>query len=144
MQTEVEIVVTESDLDELGHVNNARYLNFLEAGRMDWYDHAGLIKRIEAIHPASEFDTVVVNINIDFSRECRLGERLRVETRPERLGRKSLALRQVIKKPSGDLAAEAVVTSVVMDLQSRTAVALPESLAAFFDCNTADSGEREA
>ncbi len=132
MQTEVEIVVTESDLDELGHVNNARYLNFLEAGRMDWYAKAGLIQSTEATHRASGLDTVVVNINIDFSRECLLGERLVVETRPERLGRKSLALRQVIKKPSGDLAAEAVVTSVVMDLQSRTAVALPENLAAFF------------
>lgn len=55
-----------------------------------------------------------------------------VETRPERLGRKSLALRQVIKKPSVDLAAEAVVTSVVIDLQSRTAVELPESLTTFF------------
>ncbi len=132
MQTQVEIVVTESDLDELGHVNNARYLNFLEAGRMDWYAKVGLIKSIETDHHASGFDTVVVNINIDFSRECRLGEQLVVETRPERLGRKSLALRQVIKKPSGDLAAEAVVTSVVMDLQSRTAVELPESLTTFF------------
>ncbi len=141
MQTEVEMIVTESDLDELGHVNNARYLNFLEAARMDWYAKVDLIKSIEARHHASGFDTVVVNINIDFNRECLLGERLVVETRPERLGRKSLALRQAIKKPSGDLAAEAVVTSVVMDLQSRTAVVLPENLTAFFDDNPPDSGE---
>ncbi|ETX05568.1 acyl-CoA thioesterase [Candidatus Entotheonella palauensis] len=140
MQTEFDIVVTASDLDELGHVNNARYLNFLEAGRMDWYAKIGLIASIEAAQHTSGFDTVVVNINIDFSRECLLGEHLKVETSPERLGRKSLALRQVINKPSGDLAAEAVVTSVVMDLQTRTAVVLPDSLAAFFDGNLPDAG----
>jgi len=133
MKTEIEMVVTASDLDELGHVNNARYLNFLEAGRMDWYAKVNLIPSTEAIYQTSGFDTVVVNINIDFNRECLLGERLKIETRPERLGRKSLALRQVIQKPSGDSAAEAVVTSVVMNLQTRTAVVLPENVTAFFD-----------
>ena len=37
MQTEIQMVVGEAELDELGHVNNARYLDFLECGRMDWY-----------------------------------------------------------------------------------------------------------
>lgn len=133
MQTEFEVTVTASDLDELGHVNNARYLNFLEAGRMDWYAKVGLIDRVQETQGASQFDTVVVNINIDFARECHLGERLLIGTSPSRLGRKSLALRQVIKKSSGDLAADAVVTSVVMDLETRTAVVLPDRLAAFFD-----------
>lgn len=133
MQTEFEVIVTASDLDELGHVNNARYLNFLEAGRMDWYAKVGLIEGVEAAQGASGFDTVVVNINIDFTRECLLGERLLIETKTSRLGRKSLALHQVIKKPSGDLAASAVVTSVVMDLQSRTSVVLPDHLATFFN-----------
>lgn len=132
MQTEIQIVVGEAELDELGHVNNARYLDFLECGRMDWYDQVGLMETLETIHHSSAFGTVVVNINIDFYRECLLGDTLTIETRPERLGQKSLVLHQVMKKPSGDLAADAVVTSVVMDLQDRTAIVLPDSLAAFF------------
>ena len=133
MQTQVELVVSESDLDELGHVNNARYLNFLEDGRMDWYAKVGLFKRVAALHDAlAEYNTVVVNINIDFSRECNLGERLLIETGPERLGRKSLALRQTIRKPLGDLAAEAVVTSVVINVETRNAVVLPDDLSTLF------------
>ena len=139
MQTEYDVVVTTADLDALGHVNNARYLNFLEDARMAWYARAGLIERIQPTCPSATFDTVVVNINIDFNRECRLGERLVIETRPARLGRKSLVLHQVIKKTSGDLAAEAVVTSVVMNLQSRTTVVLPDSLAVFFDRQAPDA-----
>ena len=135
MQTEFEIVVSEADLDQLGHVNNARYLNFLESGRMDWYYKIGLFEKVEASRLASEFDTVVVNINIDFKRECRLGERLVVVTAPARLGRKSLAVRQEIRMDSGELAAEAVVTSVMMDLQSRTALVLPADLAGVFHQN---------
>ncbi len=133
MQTEFEVIVSASDLDELGHVNNARYLNYLEDGRMDWYAKVGLIDRVQEAQDASQFDTVVVNININFTDECRLGERLLIETSPSRLGRKSLVLHQVIKKSSGEFAADAVVTSVVMNLESRTAVVLPDCLATFFD-----------
>lgn len=42
-------------------------------------------------------------------------------------------LRYLIKKSSGDPAADAVVTSVVMDLESRMAVVLPDRLTTFFD-----------
>ncbi len=132
MQTEIQVVVSEAELDELGHVNNARYLDFLESGRMDWYGQVGLMEALEVMHNSVEFGTVVVNINIDFHQECLLGDALTIETKPKRLGRKSLVLHQTMKKPSGDIAAEAAVTSVVLDLSSRAAIVLPNSLEPFF------------
>lgn len=132
MQSELPIVIVETDLDELGHVNNARYFDYLERGRMDWYAQAQLFETIEQLHGSPQFGTVVVNINIDFRQECLLGETINIHTTPNRLGTKSLALRQIMVKPGGEIAADALVTSVVMDLCSRTSIALPVTLQAIF------------
>ena len=132
MQTQFALVVAEKDLDELGHVNNARYFDFLESARMDWYAKVELFETVERLEGSPEFGTVVVNINIDFRRECLLDEALNIVTSAHRMGSKSLALRQIMYKPDGALAADAVVTSVVMDLRSRSTVALPESLRPLF------------
>lgn len=69
------IEVSARHLDELGHVNNARYFEFFELGRTTWYDDGGFTA---ARHDAgiTNGDTVVANINCDFLRECRRGERL--------------------------------------------------------------------
>lgn len=132
MKTKYEMVVSASDLDELGHVNNARYLNFLEVGRMDWYARIGMFDRVAALHGTSDINSVVVNINIDFNRECLLGEQLMVNTTPERFGFKCIVLHQSIQNASGATTAAASVTSVIMHLPSRTALILPENLGTLF------------
>ena len=73
--------------------------------------------------------TVTVNLNLNYRRECRQGERLTVVTRPERLGRTSFALRQELRKSDGTLAADAVVTLVTIDPASRSSRPVPEELA---------------
>lgn len=122
-----------SDLDDLGHVNNARYLDYLERGRTTWYEEAGLVARCVGEADRSEFGTVVVNVNIDFRAECHSGEQLHVVTQPARAGNKSFVVKQRIQKEDGTLAAEAEVTSVVMDLRTRAAVALNASARALFE-----------
>ena len=129
------IEVSARHLHELGHVNNARYFEFFELGRTTWYDDGGFTA---ACHDAgiTNGDTVVANINCDFLRECRRGERLTVSTWPKRLGTKSFAVFQGLLKENEDISAEAVVTSVVMDLASREAVVLPRTIAALFPADS--------
>lgn len=51
------LVVRPSDLDSLGHVNNAVALEYLEAGRWDWARHHGLGQaRIVAVVSRAEVD----------------------------------------------------------------------------------------
>ena len=119
-----EVTVSEADLDELGHVNNARYLDYLERGRTTWYDEAALVALCAGDTARAHFGTVVVNINIDFKAECHAGEALSVVSAPIRAGAKSFVVGQRIEKADGTLAADAQVTSVVMDLRTRRAVPL--------------------
>ena len=126
METSIEIVVRPTEIDVNGHVNNAKYVEYLEWGREDWYERQGLtyerLLELGAI-------TVTVNLNLNFRRECRQGERLTVVTRPDRLGRTSFALRQEIRSADGGIAADAVVTLVTIDPESRKSRPVPKPLA---------------
>jgi YbgC/YbaW family acyl-CoA thioester hydrolase len=126
METSIEIVVRPTEIDVNGHVNNAKYVEYLEWGREEWYERNGLPhERLFELGAV----TVAVNLNLNFRKECRQGELLLVLTRPERLGRTSFTLRQEIRKRSGEVAADAVVTLVTIDPATRTSRPVPDELA---------------
>ena len=129
------VTVVATDLDELGHVNNARYLDYLERGRTTWYAEQGLVEACAGAS-AVPLGTVVVNVNIDFRSECASGDQLTICTEAERVGTKSFTVRQRINKATGELAAEASVTSVVMDLHVRTAIELPRAVRELLAANS--------
>jgi len=130
METSIQIEVRSTEIDVLGHVNNAKYLEYLEWGREDWYNRIDL--------PFDLFTemgvgTVTVNININYRKEARLGEKLTIRTRPLRKGRSSFVLEQVIDNERGERVDDAQVTSVTVDLKERKSVPLPQKLAKWFD-----------
>ncbi|MBN2910611.1 acyl-CoA thioesterase [Polycladomyces sp. WAk] len=129
MEVSIQIEVRSTEIDVMGHVNNAKYLEYLEWGREEWYNRAQL--------PFDEFSrmgigTVTVRIEINYRKEATLGEKLTITTRPVRRGRSSFVLEQVIDNEKGERVADAQVTSVTIDLKERKSVPLPDQLAAFF------------
>lgn len=130
MLNQVEIEVSEKDIDELGHVNNARFLEYFERGRIRWYNSIGLLTGLSS---GARLGTVVVSMKINFRRECFQGDRLSVHTAPGSRGHRSYVLCQEIRNDSGELVSDAEVTSVVMDLQRRVAVDMPSQLAGQFE-----------
>ena len=130
MTSRIELEVHENEIDELGHVNNARFLEYFERGRMDWYNRCDP----ELNKPANRhLGTVVVNIDINYRQECFAGDRLSVSTRAGARGGKSYVLHQEIIADDGRCVSDARVTSVVMDMSTRKTVALPKALARQFD-----------
>src|SRR5438270_10352024 len=126
METFLEIVVRPTEVDVNGHVNNAKYVEYMEWGREEWYERHDLpYERLSSLGAV----TVTVNLNLNFRRECRQGEVLTILTRPDRLGRTSFVLRQEIRKRTGEVAADAVVTIVTIDPNTRTSRPVPDELA---------------
>ena len=125
MEAALEITVRSTEIDVNGHVNNAKYLEYLEWGREEWYEQAGL--DYETFSQMG-VQTVTVNINVNYRKECRQGDLLTITTRPERAGRTSFVLKQEIRNIAGELCADAAVTSVTMDRQTRQSVELPARL----------------
>jgi len=66
MINELEIEVLSGHIDELGHVNNARFLEYFERCRIDWYNRCGDF--LDSTKKP-QLGTVVVNINVNFRRE---------------------------------------------------------------------------
>ncbi|WP_219838616.1 thioesterase family protein [Paenibacillus sp. R14(2021)] len=125
----LEITVRSTEIDVNGHVNNAKYLEYLEWSREEWYEQSGL--------PYGAFlgmgiQTVTVNININYRKECRQGDLLNVTTEAESAGRTSFVLKQAIVNQHGELCADARVTSVTMDAGSRKSRLLPDELRQLF------------
>ena len=126
MLDQVEIEVSDSDIDALGHVNNARFLEYFERGRIHWYNSIALFS-----DPSfrGRLGTAVVSMKINFRRECFQGNLLHVRTAPQSKGNRSYVLYQEILNAAGELVADAEVTSVVMDLDLRSSIDMPAVLA---------------
>ena len=129
MEAAIDIVVRSTEIDVNGHVNNAKYLEYLEWSREAWYENAGLHYDVFL---KMGIQTVTVNININYRKECRQGDSLTIRTSPGRAGRTSYVLKQEIVNGAGELCADALVTSVTMDAATRRSRELPERLRALF------------
>jgi len=125
----ISLRVQEREIDSLGHVNNARFLDYLERGRTDWYNRCDPTLN----KPAEQhLGTVIVNININYRRECFGDTRLSVVTEAHTRGRTSYVLHQEIYDHEDQRVCDAKVTSVIMDMSTRKTVPMPDSLARQF------------
>jgi len=123
MQTQIK--VRGFHLDVYQHVNNARYLEFLEEARWDGLENSDSFQWMTAHNIAF----VVVNININYRRPAVLGDRLIVTSQLQQLNGKSGVLSQVVTlEPEGQVVADALITFVCIDLNSQKALALEGEL----------------
>lgn len=114
-------------LDIYGHVNNARYLEFLEEARwgyletshgLDWWHEQGL-------------GFIVASITINYRRPAGLGVDLEIRTRMARIGGRSAIIHQdVVNTATGEKVADADVTFVVVAIATGRPVALEGELRA--------------
>lgn len=123
LQSQIEILVRSTEIDVNGHVNNAKYLEYLEWGREDWYERLGLdyetLKRMG-------FLTVVVHISVDYRREAFQNDRLTIVTVVERVGNTSFVMRQYIDNQHGERVIDAEVVLVTVDPETRRKVRVPD------------------
>jgi len=125
-EVRLDVVVRCTEIDVNAHVNNAKFVEYFEWGREEWYDRHGLAyDRLKEEGVA----TVTVNVNVNYRAECRQGELLTILTTPDRVGRTSFAFRQEIRKADGAVAADALVTLVTIDTTTRRPRPVPETLA---------------
>ena len=121
--------VRSHELDALGHVNHAVYLNYFEQARYDALEAAGLPVRDLAEKKSA--GVYVVRIEVDYRRECLFGQRLRVLTWVETFRGSSMIVRQELHReddePDEGPAAEARVVVVWVGERGRPA-RIPEEV----------------
>ncbi|MFL5648215.1 MAG: acyl-CoA thioesterase [Chloroflexota bacterium] len=100
----VTVAVRFADTDAMGHVNNATYLTYVEAARIDWWT-AITGERLER-EPGRRDGLILAEAEIAFRSPVVFGESVTVETRASRIGRTSLGLdhRLTAVRPDDDSA----------------------------------------
>ena len=115
MQTQIK--VRGYHLDSYQHVNNARYLEFLEEARWEGLENAVGFQWMTEHNIAF----IVVKISINYRRPAVLGDLLRIESSLQQLNGKSGVLSQVVKlEPEGEVVADALLTFVCIDSKPRS------------------------
>ena len=107
-----EIKIRGYHADFYGHVNNARFLEFFEEGR--WAKLENVLDLRQLVKKGLVF--LVVNINVNYRRAVAVGETVLMGTAVERIGNKSVALKQeIVFRETKEVAADAIVTFVIQD-----------------------------
>lgn len=125
-----EIKVRGFHIDIFGHVNNARYLEFMEEARWVVLEKYFDLKRLQA----KGIIFVVVNININYRNPSTLGDLLELYLELKRFGNKSAVFYQEIKmKETGVVVADAEVTFVFADVKTGKAVPIDGEIKGLLD-----------
>ncbi len=125
MRTTTNIKIRGYHIDQFGHVNNARYLEFLEEGRWDYMESNSLIF---AFH-SNNLQHSVVSILINYRKSAFSGQIISVETGLLKKTRQSIIIQQQLYlKNTEILIADAEITNVFQDSRSGNIVPVNENL----------------
>ncbi len=123
---QLDLKVRFMDLDALHHVNNARYLNFLEEARIAYsQDVLGLFRDIK------QLNVLVARIEIDYLQPILFGDAVKIYTRVNKMGNKSFTFECLvcsIHDGKEKVAAKALQTLVTFDVQKQQTISIPEEI----------------
>lgn len=105
-----------SETDMRGHINNTVIPVWLADGR------AALFRE----ELGSKVPTMVVNLNVDFSRELHWGTPVTVRTAVERIGNSSICFVQELWQ-NDQPCVQARTTVITMDAETRTPIRVPDA-----------------
>lgn len=123
------IIVRGYHLDLYSHVNNARYIEFLEEARWNYYEE--LYNLNSEIMDGKAF--LIVNININYRYPAVLGDVLLINVAVKNVGNKSIVLHQeIFLEGSGKVVVDADVTFVITDITTGKALPMEGKLKDIF------------
>lgn len=117
------IEIRYGDLDPQGHVNNAKYLTYLEQARIGYIGKLGLWDGSSFL----DIGIILADAHIKFQTPILFSQQVRAGVRVSRLGNKSLNMEYRLEDVSnGTGLAEASTVLVTYDYHSRQTVPIPQ------------------
>jgi acyl-CoA thioester hydrolase len=112
------------DLDPQGHVNNARYLTYLEQARIAYITHLNLWDG----QSFAEVGIILADAHITFRALLLFGSQIQVGVRVTRLGGKSLTMEYIIEdSQTRQELAHAATVLVAYDYHQNRTIPVPEN-----------------
>lgn len=118
------IEVRYGDLDPQGHVNNARYLTYMEQGRVAYIRHLGLWDGQSFLN----IGIILADAQVTFLRPVYWGQEVRVGVRVSHLGAKSMKMEYRLEDArQGTLLATGATTLVAYDYHAGRSMPIPDA-----------------
>lgn len=133
----IHIPVRGYHIDVFRHVNNARYLEFLEEARWDYFDKRAL----SPLFADGVYAMAVVNININYRRAAVLGDVLTIRTVLAEVRERNALIRQTVQNGKGESVADAEIVFVAVDTRTQKAAAFPDTMRARFETLCAEDAQ---
>jgi thioesterase III len=124
--------VLEMHLDTFGHMNHATYLTIFEQARWEWITGRGY--GLKEIHE-SQIGPTILELQIQYKRELRLREAVRIESVCTEWKGKVGKLTQKMFNKAGEECAVIHLTFGVFDMQKRRLVQAPQAWLYALDWN---------
>jgi acyl-CoA thioester hydrolase len=117
------IEVRYGDLDPQGHVNNAKYLTFMEQARVNYVKHLGLWEGDSFM----DIGFILADAHISFKSSIEFGQLVHVGTRTSNIGNKSLSMEYRIEDThTGKVLSTGSSVLVAYDYRSQETISVPE------------------
>ncbi len=127
------------DCDILGHMNIAAYVDAVSDAMFSVQGAIGLRRRDIEV---GQISFVRARIEADYKSELLAGDVVEMDSQILHIGTKSIRVRhRLTRLDDGVLAFEAVTTSVLFDLKSRSALAIPDEMRQALDALREDQDE---
>lgn len=113
-----------SDIDEMGHVNNAIYLTYFEQSRVSYFNEYMKWNW-------QEYGVILANSHVDYIRPLLYPEPTFIYTRISRLGGKSFEVQYLIvneKEGEKVLVAKGYTTLVMFDYKTKSSFIVPNTI----------------
>lgn len=119
----IPVTVRYGDLDPQGHVNNARYLTFMEQVRVSYVRRLGLWSGDSFLN----LGMIMADAHVTYHAAILWGQDIRVGMRVSRLGSKSMDSHYVIEDTkSGQILADGSSVLVAFDYHSQSTISIPD------------------
>lgn len=118
--SKVPVQVRFNDVDIMGHVSNTVYLNYYDAGKMDYFDR---------VLPGIDFTKLAVvgaSIKVDFLEPIFMRNKIFVETRISVLGTKSITIEHLLVDNEDKVLSTCTSVLVCFDVPSQSSRVIPD------------------
>lgn len=109
-----------SDIDMMGHLNNAKYLTYFETARTNMlFDFFGGF-------PRDGVSIIIAHAEIDYKSPGRWNDELTIKVRPTSVGTTSFVYEYEVTNQRGMLVAQGKTVQVTYDYAKGTSIPIPE------------------
>jgi len=119
----IPIQVRYADLDAQWHVNNSRFLTFMEQCRLDYLQQLGLFDGETFL----DLRLIIADVHVSYKAPITLNQKIRVGTRTLKIGNKSIQFEYVIEdEETGEVCGTGEVVGVCYNFWTHETMTVPD------------------